>query len=1049
MPTAARVLPYVSLSRRLALAAAACLPLAGAMSTFPVHAQTPLTVQVINDSGQPDFNVFLLLGGQSVTLGNGTVLQFAASDVVTVDTGSASPNATGGALGCPTGAPASCKSLLARAMVNKVPLTINSPYSGSKNLPVYQFTATTLGSGTLYASYDVPITYTSAPTVTTPQRFQLFELSYAQSIASVGDLTSIDFFGIPIEMTTYASGDTTFLRPLAKSTYYSSTLTMLSSLLKLNSNMTLAMLTTTGTPFTPGTSDMSTFARVVGPNQMAAPGSLVIPASNPNYAAGSPFPYPSFADYLDSLVNSNYTFVERDRAVISGYDFDYTGSISGNRTTGYTITLTGTTAAPSPLPSNATLTLTLPPQAGSTGGFDFYIYGAVQSCDSMNVAGFTCIATSTPAVPATSTKPATPAVTATLPTMANSVYGWMQADVMSALNFGYMNGRIDQDYASSSASKTVIGNSAWWYNLPPTPYPFGGARVTNDGYYNPWAAVMYNHSDAYGFAFSDRNGRPSPGVALPTGGTLRLWLLPDARLDAPLLQSSAASCSSTAAASCSVTLTWPAGADVTSYELEVTPPYSATVHRVTQAAGVQPGALTTKLLTGLDPGTNYTITAKAKNSVSSTESTGVPVQVAMPGTPPAPPAGDTAFVFGFNWNVPSYPQLPPLPGPTLQAGNGVLVVATDPSPVQMSFLPNATTANGVSTLTVILPNPTAGPSTLAETFVVSISPQVSALTTPSSSCPGVQLIDGQIVMATGTFIPFAGCSFSVGVHFNQTDVYAAVSSTYRLANFINVPGTGTLIAVGNVGGSELTLTPEIVPPGTSSTLKVLLPNSGAMFNTLSAAYVISAPPGVTFSALSSPPAPPCPGLIVTSSALSLPAGTAIPPGSGCYIGAQVAAPASAAYEFSAPAVATVQMQGPTIIFAGGTYSYNGAGGYNFASGTRPAVNAGTLQSLPLQISIGSTVLWSDVYYLDFVGTSASFTVPLTSMVTPNFLERSAGVLTVNGVPGTPPYSTTPPNQANIGTPFAPIPDKRFWTVTTPAGKEKAKAKVRSGAFVAD
>ena len=37
------------------------------------------------------------------------------------------------------------------------------------------------------------------------------------------------------------------------------------------------------------------------------------------------------------------------------------------------------------------------------------------------------------------------------------------------------------------------------------------------------------------FSFSDRPGRASPDIALPTdNGTLRLWILPDVRLDAAL-----------------------------------------------------------------------------------------------------------------------------------------------------------------------------------------------------------------------------------------------------------------------------------------------------------------------------------------------------------------------------------------------------------------------------------------------------------------------------------------------------------------------------------
>jgi len=987
----------------VALAAAGLLAAGHGPAAF-AQAQTPLTIQIVNDSGVADGQVFLLLGGQPITLTGGTVLPFSASNVVTVDTSATSPNATAGPLLCPppvvpppVPAPAPCVAPL------NTGLTVTSPYSGA-SLPVYSFSAATVGSGTLYVSYNTAITYTSAPTVTTLPRWQLFEMSYSASIASVGDLTSIDFFGIPIEMTTFASGDTSYTSPVAKATYYSSTLTLLNALTRLNGNMTSAMLDTSGNTFTPGTSALSTFARVVGPNQMAAPGSTIVSSNN-----GSPYPYPSFADYLDSLVNANYTFKEKDDAVISAYVFDYTGKITGNRTSGYQIVLTGKTKTdPSTgLPSNATLTLTLPAQSSANGGYDFYIYGAVQSCDSMAVAGFTCNTTS-------------------LPTMANSVYGWMQADVISALNFGYLDGKSDQANAQYHGGQ-VVGDSSAWYGLPPIAYPFGAARVKNDGRYNPWAAVMYNHSDAYGFAFSDRNGRPSPGIALPTGGTLRLWLLPDTRLDAPLVAASGAACASASAGSCSVTLQWPLATGATGYDLVVTPPYAGNKVSVTQPTS---GTTVSTTLTGLDPGTNYTIAARTKNTGSSpaVQSTTLVTQVAMPGTPPTPAAGSTSFVLGFNWDVPAYPQpsLQPQPGPTLTGSSAAFGVWSGGSGVQMSFAPNSTTAQGASNLTVTLPNPTAGSSTLASPFVVSFHPGVTGLSTPSGDCPGVEIANGQIVMATGTLIPYAGCTLTVGATFGPGGLYAATSSSYQLANGIDEPPTLASIHAGS--GSVVKVTPDVQAPGAASILQAWLPNTDGVFNTLSSAFTINAPAGVTFSALTTPPAPPCPGLVVTPTAITLPVGTAIPPGSGCYIGANVTASAPSVYVFHAPTVTTVQMQGPTVTIAGGTYTYNGNGSYNFASGTRPAINTNTVVPLPVQISIGSEVIWSDLYYLDFVGTSTSFTVPIGSSTTPNLLVRSAGPLTVSG---TTPYSTTPPNQATVGTAFAPIPDKRFAPVTMP------------------
>ena len=300
------------------------------------------------------------------------------------------------------------------------PLTIVSPYSG-KTRPVYQFSMSSVSSGNLYFSYNTPVMVPPAPTVTARYRFQSLEFSYSQFIVSNGDLTSIDFYGIPLELQTFAPGDDLLRFPLDRVTYYTSTASLLRAFTAVNSNLRFAFMRTDGAPFDPATDSLGNFARIVGPNQLAAPGTSPIqwPASAPAGHVGtwpppmgSPWPYPSFADYLDWLVATGYQFVESDNATISAYTYDYTGSIAGDRNAGYTITLIGAS------PADPAITLFLPPQAASNGGFDFLVYGIPQNCATLQVSGFTC-------------------TSANVQTLTNSVYGWIQADVMAALNFGY------------------------------------------------------------------------------------------------------------------------------------------------------------------------------------------------------------------------------------------------------------------------------------------------------------------------------------------------------------------------------------------------------------------------------------------------------------------------------------------------------------------------------------------------------------------------------------------------------------------------------------
>ncbi|MBN8249911.1 MAG: fibronectin type III domain-containing protein, partial [Verrucomicrobia bacterium] len=201
-----------------------------------------------------------------------------------------------------------------------------------------------------------------------------------------------------------------------------------------------------------------------------------------------------------------------------------------------------------------------------------------------------------------------------------------------ALNFGYMNGR----YGSAGAV---------WYGVPPSKIPFGAARKTNDGFYNPWAGVFCNESDAYGFAFSDRSG-PSPAVSLQNNQTLRITILPDRRLDSPKV-------TVTATNSTSVSLRWPGIPGATGYEVDVlVPGRHPRVHVPAGSSNVVTS------LTGLSPGTPYTFTVTAVGSANgrTVHSPGIPMQVQTPGAlVPVNVPGGVQFSFSFNW-IPANPS---------------------------------------------------------------------------------------------------------------------------------------------------------------------------------------------------------------------------------------------------------------------------------------------------------------------------------------------------------------------------------------------------------
>ena len=1076
---------------------AAALALAFGLAVTPVHArvpQTPITVQVINDSGLPDSQVMLLVAGKDVqtkdpSTGVTTTYPFSVNGVSSVDL---------------TNAPTSAVSAGALSNLELASFTVNSPYSGARKLPVYTFTMSTVGSGALYVSYapsgTPALSMPPAPTVTANYRFQPIEFSYSNAIVSNGDLTTIDFYGIPLQMQTYAPGDTTFSRAIDKVTYYTSTPTLLQSFLSASPNLQYAFRATGGSvySFNAGkssysASDFANFARIVGPNQAAAAWSDSSPVFYPPSAPsgwtgtwpptgtmGSPYPYPSFSSYLAELAKAEYTFTEVDDRVISAYTFHYTGKVlpmtAGTTDTclpnslaapGYYIKLTGTTSGAAPLPDNADICIPLPTNGAAAtysadgktqltppiSSGDFVVYGATQNCEALALYSADGNNGNTIGI-----QPCTDSNAAQLGAIANSIYGWIQADVLSALNFGYMQGNADKAYGG--------GRSNVWYGHPPAQYPFGAARNSpDDGFYNPWAALVYNNSDAYGFAFSDRKGRPSPDISFPIGGTLRLWILPDVRLDAPLV-------TVTATDDKSVTLSWPRVANAGQYLITYGPDTAPKTKTVAQTpAGTSP----TATIDGLAGNSPYRFTVRTIGRTGLRQSTEMTVQATTTeGTQPKAAQGNLEYNFSLNWTPPTYlgatpdlwiggiqatygmtagagkyavTGLPITVGPLTSAAPLTInpVPGTATAPYLTATLDDPTVAAGaVSNLAVTLNNPTAAALTMNMGYSITLPSSVTGTiptSLPANACPGIPA--GAVVNAGGVVpigatplaahsscvIPVALTSSTVGtvliVAPALTENVDAVVTTIAAA--VDVPLTIT----GDAPGVTQTIAPAAITAGGTATLTLSFANKTRApltllepwFNELPPAVIGSAPQGGSGG---------CSGAAIdsTGAILSLPRG-AISPVGGCSIVSTLTANANAAGSFTNTA-------GPLITNA-----------TNLPTEVYPVV-----MRMPATAAIqAGSALWSGNLYLTFLGTPWSYSVgpcqPTDSCVgatpsptnpvaystqlVPNFLENqdaSAGLSLAGGVQALgPPFAAATP--AAIGVSFTPNADKRFSAVVVP------------------
>ena len=220
---------------------------------------------------------------------------------------------------------------------------------------------------------------------------------------------------------------------------------------------------------------------------------------------------------------------------------------------------------------------------------------------------------------------------ATLQGNSNTAYGSIARDAFSAINFGYLDGRYGTE-------------GPVWYGTAPTAFPFGRARIINDGFYNPWAALFYNYSDAYAFAFSDRSG-PSPLMDFQAGQTLRITILPDVRLDSPRPYVTQANADS-------LEIAWPEVSGASQYLVTVLAPSDVTPQTVAAVPGTN-----SCTIPGLQPGTPYTfaVAAQAMAPNGNPLITPVqPVQCSTTGTAQPPQNTSIQFEMSMSWPPPDY-----------------------------------------------------------------------------------------------------------------------------------------------------------------------------------------------------------------------------------------------------------------------------------------------------------------------------------------------------------------------------------------------------------
>lgn len=561
------------------------LLLAGLLLGAARPASAQLTIQIVNDSGLSDSNIYIMVpGATGATLNPQSLFVDKNSG-----TNTAVPLSTLATDGLGTS-------------------TLVSPISGQTDT-VYSFQASYITSGGIYFIYDNPFTFRNG---TTPSpapgggnggsgfRYDYAELSFlGGDVNNDVDLTYVDKFGIPLQLEWFHGTNTAATNLIAGSYVYASTKTLANLFAASGFGNAVFGLTNAGaangdiTPgwqYAGGTNPYAGFARIVSPEKVNSTGASVSPypdvASYLNFLTNHPFTLNGYSVQGGSVTNNS------EPVIITNYLYYYLGyqtSVATNLGGGWTFTLTydpnllpanysltaigavtnGTTATivNVPLQYTNTIAFTLP-DTNTTVCASAFIYGAPVGTNYLvNGAQVT-----------NSTHPS------------YNVEAWMIGDVLSSLNFGFAGG--------------IYGtNSDQWYSpkIAWTAYPYGWAQPApynnpTNGFYNPYAALMYYNADAYTFAFSERI-TPDVGMSVENGDVIRITILPDDRLDSPIPQ-----VETNLTTSSSITLSWNPVAGATGYQVNVLRPL-----------GIAPASTTatSHTLNGLMPGAPYVMSVQA------------------------------------------------------------------------------------------------------------------------------------------------------------------------------------------------------------------------------------------------------------------------------------------------------------------------------------------------------------------------------------------------------------------------------------------------------
>lgn len=380
-------------------------------------------------------------------------------------------------------------------------------------------------SGRVHVCYGegwVPLQegYFPPPLVSTDVNYDVvhdkFEITFDGSPTGCADLTSIDFWAIPMNLISLNSGTQV---SEVKGVHSSSSISDIYSALEVLSNpvqssesakalykdaVAAGMNPPELNPKSAVLATDSKFLRIVGPNTYPSFGD---PAQKE--MMGLPFtPYNTFEQYLDYLIlNFGPTTATgtKEKGIIGlgkGVIAKLSGKFGGNPSAPQTnLTKPQTYDFTVTIDEDMNLTLT---GSGSVVGSQVLKISKWEALTPSGMYGGN----------------ATFSINGVSQSPQNDIHGWILGDLFAGFNIGAIG--CDQSVGGEVVGAMV---SSDWFSKLNSSNMFAALWPNHTNFYNQWAAALVTRSDAYGFAYGERFSAPQLNLDPKKVDTLKVQLL--------------------------------------------------------------------------------------------------------------------------------------------------------------------------------------------------------------------------------------------------------------------------------------------------------------------------------------------------------------------------------------------------------------------------------------------------------------------------------------------------------------------------------------------